>query len=354
MKLKDSIINNLLKDKITKLSLSILLFLYLFVIFADFIAPYNPNSRDTKASYIPSSSIHIFHRGKLSFPFICKTRFFLDEFTFERKFIEDKTEQHEIKFFIKGDKYKFFGLIPSDIHLFGVNSEQRIYLFGTDRNGRDIFSRILFGGRPSLTIGFIGLLIVFPLGLLYGGIAGYFGGALDNFLMRIAEAFMSLPYFYLIVVLASVLPANISNSQRFLLITIILSFVSWAGLSRVIRGQVLSIKEEDYVQAAKAIGLADLKIIIKHVLPQTASYIIIAATLSIPGFIIGESALSFLGMGITQPDPSWGNILSEGKELSNMLVRPYLLLLPAFCIFISVLSFNLIGDKLRDVLDPRG
>ena len=172
--------------------------------------------------------------------------------------------------------------------------------------------------------------------------------------MRIAEALMSLPYFYLIVVLASILPANISNSQRFLLITIILSFVSWAGLSRVIRGQVLSIKEEEYVQAAKAIGVSDLKIIMKHIIPQTTSYIIIAATLSIPGFIIGESALSFLGMGITQPDPSWGNILAEGKELSNMLLRPWILLLPAACIFISVLCFNLIGDKLRDILDPMG
>ena len=238
--------------------------------------------------------------------------------------------------------------------MFGTDLGERLYLFGTDKNGRDIFSRILHGGRPSLTIGFIGLLIVFPLGLLYGGISGYFGGALDNFMMRIAEALMSLPYFYLIVVLASILPANISNSQRFLLITIILSFVSWAGLSRVIRGQVLSIKEEEYVQSAKAIGVSDLKIIMKHIIPQTTSYIIIAATLSIPGFIIGESALSFLGMGITQPDPSWGNILAEGKELSNMLTRPWILLLPAACIFISVLCFNLIGDKLRDILDPRG
>ena len=152
----------------------------------------------------------------------------------------------------------------------------------------------------------------------------------------------------------NLLPPNLSNSQRFLLITIILSFVSWAGLSRVIRGQVLSIKEEEYVQAAKAIGVSDLKIIMKHIIPQTTSYIVIAATLSIPGFIIGESALSFLGMGITQPDPSWGNILAEGKELSNMLSRPWILLLPAACIFTSVLCFNLIGDKLRDILDPRG
>jgi peptide/nickel transport system permease protein len=220
-------------------------------------------------------------------------------------------------------------------------------------NGRDIFSRILHGGRPSLTIGFIGLLIVFPLGLLYGGISGYYSGAIDNLMMRVAEALMSLPYFYVIVILASILPATLTNAQRFILITVILSFVGWAGFSRIIRGQVLSIKEEEFVLNAKAIGMNDIKIITKHILPQTASFIIIAITLSIPGFIVGESALSFLGLGITQPDPSWGNILAEGKELSNMITRPWLLLLPSICIFISVLSFNLLGDKLRDLLDPK-
>lgn len=340
-----NILNKILKDKIARASLIILVILYLLIIFCDFISPYNPNTRDPKASYLPPSRIYIVEGGKLSLPFIYKTTYTFDENTFTKKIIEDKSKKYFLNFFVIGDDHK-----P---HLFGVSENQRIYLFGTDKNGRDIFSRILHGGRPSLTIGFVGLLIVFPLGLLYGGISGYFGGAIDNLMMRISEALMSLPYFYLIVVLASILPASISNSQRFLLITVILSLVSWAGLSRVIRGQVLSIKEEEYVQAGKAIGISDLKIITKHIIPQTASYVIIAATLSIPGFIIGESALSFLGLGITQPDPSWGNILAEGKELSNMLLRPWILLLPAFCIFISVLCFNLLGDKLRDILDPK-
>lgn len=349
-----NILQKILKDKMSGFCLIILLVLYFFIVFCDFLAPYNPNTRDPKASYLPPSIIYCFENGHLESPFIYRTFYTFDKDNFVKKIIEDKSKKYYVSFFTKGEDYKLFGFIPLNIRLFGTNSEQRIYLFGTDRNGRDIFSRILHGGRPSLTIGFVGLLIVFPLGLLYGGVSGYFGGAIDNLMMRVSEALMSLPYFYLIVVLASILPANISNSQRFLLITVILSFVSWAGLSRVIRGQVLSIKEEEYVQAARAIGISDLKIIIKHIIPQTTSYIIIAATLSIPGFIIGESALSFLGLGITQPDPSWGNILAEGKELSNMLVRPWILLLPALCIFISVLCFNLVGDKLRDLLDPRG
>lgn len=348
-----SIINKIWKDKISRISLIILILLYLFIVFCDFISPYNPNTRDPKASYMLPSKIYFLHEGKLSFPFIYKTGYIFDENTFTKKITEDKSKRCFISFFVKGEEYKFLGIIPSNLHLFGTDGKQRLYLFGTDLNGRDIFSRILHGGRPSLTIGFVGLLIVFPLGLLYGGISGFFGGAIDNLMMRVAEALMSLPYFYLIVVLASILPAHLSNSQRFLLITIILSFVSWAGLSRVIRGQVLSIKEQEYVLAAKAIGVNDIKIIIKHILPQTTSYVIVAATLSVPGFIIGESALSFLGLGITQPDPSWGNILAEGKELTNMLIRPWILLLPAFCIFVSVLSFNLVGDKLRDILDPR-
>lgn len=339
-----NLLRALMKNNFSKISLIFLVVLYTLILFADFFSPYHPNERDTKASYLPPSKIYLFYNGIPSKPYIYKTKQTFDPVTLTKTIKEDKSKKYYIDFLIRGNNYKFFGI---------KDKGTKIYLFGTDKNGRDIFSRIIHGGRPSLTIGFIGLIIVFPLGLIYGAIAGYYGGTIDNILMRIAEALMSLPYFYLIVVLASILPENISNAQRFLLITIILSFVSWAGLSRIIRGQVLSIKEEEFVQSAKAVGVSDLGIIIKHIIPQTMSYIVVAITLSIPGFIIGESALSFLGLGISQPDPSWGNILSEGKDLSNMLIRPWILFIPTFCIFSSVLCFNLLGDRIRDILDPK-
>ena len=238
------------------------------------------------------------------------------------------------------------------MHLVKVNSPGRLFLLGTDINGRDVFSRLFYGGQISLTIGFLALMISFPIGLLYGGIAGYFGGAIDNIMMRIAEAIMSIPGFYLLISLAAILPANMTSIQRFTLITVILAFIGWAGLSRVVRGMVLSIKNQEFVEAAKAIGASPMRIITKHILPQTASYVIVAITLSVPGYILAESGLSFLGLGIQQPDASWGNMLKEAQEYINVLYRPWLLT-PGFLIFIAVLAFNLVGDAVRDILDPK-
>ncbi len=249
-----------------------------------------------------------------------------------------------------GESENKFKLISVDNN--GAKKPAYIYLLGTDQLGRDLLSRLIYGARPSLSIGFLGLLIAFPIAIVFGGISGFAGGFVDNIMMRIAEAIMSLPGLYLLIILSSILPASLSNTQRFLMITIILSFISWAGLSRIIRGQILSLKSKEFIFAAKSIGERPSMIIIKHLIPHTASFLIIAATLAIPGYIVGESALSFLGLGINQPDPSWGNILAEGKELSNILTRPWMIWTPALLIFASVLSFNLIGDELRDILDP--
>lgn len=203
-----------------------------------------------------------------------------------------------------------------------------------------------------MTIGFLALFVLFPIGLFYGGISGYFGGKVDMLMMRFAEAVMSIPSFYLLIILAAILPSNMTSIQRFILIVVILALIGWAGFARVVRGMVLSIKTQEFVQSAESIGASRLRIIIKHILPQTTSYVIVAMTLSVPSYILAESGLSFLGLGIQQPDASWGNMLKEAQEYINILYRPWLLT-PGFLIFIAVLSFNLIGDAIRDILDPK-
>jgi peptide/nickel transport system permease protein len=265
---------------------------------------------------------------------------------------QDRSQKHYLKLFVRGDEYKILGIIPCNIHLFGVDNGGQLYLLGTDINGRDVFSRLLFGGRISMTIGFLSLFIVFPIGLIYGGISGYYGGILDALMMRFAEAVMAIPSFYLLIILAAILPPGMTSIQRFCLIVVILALIGWAGFARVIRGMVLSIKNEDFVSAEKTIGASDFRIILKHILPQTTSYVIIAMTLSVPSYILAESGLSFLGLGIQQPDASWGNMLKEAQEYTNILYRPWLLT-PGFLIFIAVLSFNLLGDAIRDYLDPK-
>lgn len=326
-----------LKDPLARISILILTLLYILISFASFFAPYEPNYQNPLAGYSPPTKIYL---DGFKGAYVHASKLVLNTETYHKELVEDKSQKYYLKFFQKGK-------------LVSVEKPANIYLFGTDQIGRDLLSRLIYGGRPSLTIGFIGLLIAFPLGILYGGISGYFGSWVDNIMMRVAEAIMSLPSFYLLIILSAILPANLNNIQRFTIITVLLSFISWAGLSRVVRGQVLGIKEREYIEAAESIGQNKFVIIIKHIVPQTFSYLIVAATLAVPSFIIGESALSFLGLGINQPDPSWGNILAEGKELSNILTRPYLMWLPALLIFVSVFSFNMIGDRLRDVLDPK-
>ena len=269
----------------------------------------------------------------------------------------DLTAPARLKFFVSGFDYKIFGFIPCNWHLFGTDRPDRnayINLLGTDEQARDQFSRLVYGSRVSLFIGLLGIAISFPLGMLVGGIAGYFGGWVDGILMRFVEVLMTIPDIYLLISLAAVLPPGLNSAQRFLLVTVITSFVRWAGLARVIRGQVLSIKEREFVQAAKVMGGQPLYIILRHVLPQTATYVIISATLTIPSFIIAEAILSLIGLGIQQPDPSWGNMLSLATNASILVLQPWLVAAPAGLMILTVLAFNLLGDGLRDVLDPRG
>jgi peptide/nickel transport system permease protein len=266
--------------------------------------------------------------------------------------IEYETRKFPIKFFIRSWEYKLLWLIPTDIHLFGVETPAEVHLFGGDAYGRDVFSRIIFGSRISLSIGFLGIGITFVLGLLIGGAAGYYGGWADEVSMRITEVFMSIPSFYLLISLRAILPIGLPPHITYLLIVVILSFIGWPGMSRVIRGMTLSLKSNEFVEAAMAMGYPDRRIIWKHIIPNTSTYIIVAATLSIPQYIIGEAGLSFLGLGITEPSASWGLMLSQAQNIKAMTEAPWLLL-PGLFIFIVVMAFNLLGDALRDALDPR-
>ncbi len=348
-----SVFRQLVKDKFALVALIILGIIYFSLLFADIIAPYSKDFSDRNMSYAPPSKIFtINEKGKLSWPYTYNYKREFDQEAMQVDYVLDRSQKYFIKILPRGEKYKFLNVIPCSRHLIGVAPEGRLFLLGTDINGRDVFSRILFGGRISMTIGFLALFVLFPIGLLYGGISGFFGGKVDMIMMRFAEAVMSIPSFYLLIILAAILPSNMTSIQRFMLIVIILALIGWAGFARVVRGMVLSIKTQDFVQSAQSIGASRLRIIVKHILPQTTSYVIVAMTLSVPSYILSESGLSFLGLGIQQPDASWGNMLKEAQEYINILYRPWLLT-PGFLIFIAVLSFNLIGDTIRDVLDPK-
>lgn len=347
------IFNQLWKDKFARIALIVLGIIYLALFFADFIAPYTKDFSDRAMAYVPPSKIFtIDENGRFSKPYTYNYKREFNPVDLKIVYTLDKNQKHYVKFFAQGQPYKFLGLIPMKRHLVTTDSDGRLFLLGTDINGRDVFSRLLFGGRISMTIGFLALFVLFPIGLLYGGIAGYLGGKTDIIMMRFAEAVMSIPSFYLLIILASILPSGMTSVQRFMLIVVILALIGWAGFARVVRGMVLSIKNQEYIQAAKSIGASRLRIIVKHILPQTTSFVIVAMTLSVPSYILSESGLSFLGLGIQQPDASWGNMLKEAQEYTNIIYRPWLLT-PGFLIFVAVLAFNLIGDTIRDVLDPK-
>lgn len=341
-------------DHVARTSIIVLTLLYLAAAFADPITPYSMFYNDPELANAPPTSIYVQdEQGNWTAPYVFAVKRTFDPATFNQTYVEQTDKKFPIKFFVKGEEYKILGLIPGNIHLFGVDDPARLFILGSDVNGRDNFSRLFFGAQKSLTIGFLGLFISYPIGILYGAISGFAGGVTDNLMMRLAEAIMSIPSFYLLIALAAILPAGMPGGQRFALITVILSFIGWAGLARIIRGMVLSIREEEFVQAARAVGMSEFVTIVKHVVPQTMTFIIIAATLQVPSFILSESGLSFLGLGIQQPDASWGNMLKAALDNVNDLLDQPWLIAPGFCIFITILCFNTLGDVLRDVLDPR-
>ncbi len=316
-----------------KFSLSLIGLILFFVAFADFFAPYPYDLQNREAPFHPPTRIHIFEDGKLSFPFVYKYELVDPIF---KVYKENKKIACRLKFFTKTEfGFKFVS----------VEKPCKLYLLGADKLGRDVFSRLLYGGRYSLGVALIGTFTTFVIGAIVGGIAGYFGGRVDTLIMRLVEVLMAIPGFYLLLSLRAVFPLELSSGQIFLIIVFILSFLGWAGLARVVRGIVLSVREKEFVLAAKTYGASSLRIIVKHILPNTYFYLLVSATMAIPAFILGEASLSLLGLGIQEPEPSWGNMLSDVRNITLLSFYPWLLA-PGMAIFITILAFNILGDSL--------
>ena len=335
----------------------IIVALYTIALFAPFLAPYDP--QDQVPGKLESAAFHPpmrirFREANGTWhlrPFVYATELrFTDYRDLTYPLVAGKV--CPIHFFVSGAPYRLFGVIPCSIHLFGVNNGSRIFLLGSDEFGRDYLTRMLYGGQISLSVGLIGIAITFTLGLLVGGISGYYGGVVDDMIQRVCEVIMSIPDFFLLLALASALPPTMPPVEVYILIIVILSLIGWAGMARIVRGMVLSVREREYVEAGRALGLSDLTLIRRHILPSTFTYSIVAATLSVPGYILAEAGLSFLGLGIRDPMASWGNMLSAAQNLATLTSRPWILA-PGFAIFVTTLSFNFLGDGLRDALDPK-
>jgi len=341
-----------LKHKLAMGAMAVLLILYFLAIFAEITSPFHPRIYDGKKLFCPPQQLHFFdEKGKFYLrPFVHEVVLVINKETLSEDYFTDKTSKRFLYFFVKGSAYKLWGLFESDIHLFGLK-EGKAFLFGADGMGRDMLSRIIYGGRVSLSIGLVGVAISFVFGIIIGGISGYFGGKIDIVIQRIIEFIISIPTLPLWMGLSLALPPHWTMLQVYFGIVLILSLVGWTGLARVVRGKFMAVKEEDFILAARIAGARAPRIIFKHLLPSFYSYIIASLTLSIPGMILGETALSFIGLGLQPPAISWGVLLS-GSQAIRILATKSWLLIPGIFVIIAILAFNFVGDGLRDAADP--
>ncbi len=345
--MKPSIWKELLRRPLGVISFSVLVLLYLSAIFAGFLSVSAINEQDLERTFHPPTKL-LFGEGGLR----VQAYELVDPTAAKYQPVEGKS--YPLKFFAKGFEYKLLGLIPMDVHFVQLDGEEgALYLLGSDSTGRDVYSRLLYGGRVSLSIGLIGISITFVMAFLVGGFSGFLGGKFDFTAMRLVEFLMAIPGLYLLLALRSALADRFESDQMFIMIVIILAFIGWPGTARVVRGMSLSIRKRTFVLAAESMGQRPLMILRQHILPNLISYLLVAATLSIPGYVLGEAALSFLGLGIQEPSASWGLMLSQAQQVKVFFLNFWWLLTPGFMIFLTVVSYNVLGDVLRDIVDPK-
>lgn len=341
------------RHKLAMIGASVLALLYLGAAFCEFLAPYDPNARFSQYPTLAPQRLRFLDAGgRLHLrPFVYALTKRQDPVTWEPIYAEDASRAFPIRFLVRSSPYRIWGLFRSDLHLFGVDEPGVLFLLGTDTLARDLFSRNLYAARLSLSVGLVGVSISFVLGCLFGGLAGFYGGTVDLVVQRIIEFLISIPKIPLWLALAAALPDEWPMIRVYFGITILLSLVGWTGLARVVRGKLLQLREEDFVLAARIAGAPDLAIIGRHLLPSFLSYLIVSITLAIPHMILGETALSYLGVGLREPAVSWGVLLQDAQNVRTIALHPWLLL-PAVFVILTVVAFNFLGDGLRDAADP--